>query len=93
MPFNVTSPNSLVVGAEFISSGVTYTPSSASMAFLYYTNGSAVTDTYDLTLTAGRWTVTWPSLGVDVPSDVNWTIYSSCYSGPVEACVIRVIDP
>ena len=93
MPTNVTSPNSLVVGAEFISSGVIYTPSSASMAFVYYVNGSASTTTYDLTLESGRWTVTWPSLGVDVPSDVNWTIYCSCYSGPVEAGVIRVIDP
>lgn len=73
--------------------GIVYTPSSASITFLYYISGISNSSTVDLTFTDGRWEASWSSVGVDVPSDVTWTVISSCSASPAQIGTIRIIDP
>lgn len=94
MPYNLTSPDTADFGVRFIDSfGVLYTPSSASITFIYLINNVSNSSTVDLVLTNGRWEVSWSSAGVDVPSSVTWTIISSCSPNPAQVGTIRVIDP
>lgn len=94
MPFNITSPNTARLNVEFeTSEGVAYTPSSASVTFVYLINNVSNSSTVTLTLSGGYWTVDWSSVGVDVPSSVTWTVFSSCSASPAQVGTIRIIDP
>ncbi len=48
MPFNLTSPNTAQFGVEFVTSGVSYTPSSASITFIYLINNVSNSSSIDL---------------------------------------------
>ncbi len=94
MPFNLTSPNTAQFGVEFIDFfGVSYTPSSASITFVYLIGNVSNTLSVDLTSSGGRWVADWSSAGVDVPSNVTWTVISSCYTSPAQIGTLRIIDP
>lgn len=94
MPFNLTSNNTAEFAVEFEDSfGVSYTPSSASITFTYLINNVSNSSTVTLTLTNGVWEADWSSVGVDVPSDVTWSILSSCSASPAQIGTIRIIDP
>lgn len=95
MPFNLTSPNS----AEFIvqftdTAGNPTSPTSAAITLVYLINGVSNSSTFDLVLTNGFWVGTWSSVGVDVPSDVPWSVISSCSApNPAQVGSLRIIDP
>lgn len=94
IPFNLTSPNTAEFTVDFVDSfGVSYTPSSAWVTFTYLINNVGNSSSVDLTLSGGHWQADWSSVGVDVPSNVTWTVMSSCYSGPAQLGTIRIIDP
>lgn len=95
MPFNVTSPNSALFGVQFTDQyGTPVTPSSAAITLVYNIAGVSNSSTADLTSSGGRWVYTWSSVGVDVPSDVLWTVISSCSSpNPAQIGTLRIIDP
>ncbi len=94
MPFNITSPNTARFGIEFVDSfGVSYTPSSASITFVYLINNVSNSSQVTLTTSGGRWVADWSSVGVDVPSNVTWTVISSCSLSPAQVGTIRIIDP
>ncbi len=94
MPFNLTSPNTAQFGVEFVDPfGVSYTPSSAAITFIYLINNVSNSSSIDLTSSGGRWVADWSSVGVDVPSNVTWTIVSSCYTAPAQVGTLRIIDP
>lgn len=94
MPINITSPNSAKFVVEFIdSSGDLTQPTSASITLTYFISGTSNSSTIDLSRSGSFWTATWSSDGVDVPSDVNWGIYSSLGLSAAQTGVIRIIDP
>lgn len=95
MPFDLTSPNTARIGAAMIDNltGIVYTPSSAWVTLNYYIAGVLNSSTLDLAFQNGRWEVSWSSVGVDVPSDVTWTVFSSCSLSPAQIGTIRIIDP
>ena len=94
MPFNITSPDTARFGV-FFNDPLTgpYTPSSAAVNLTYLINNVSNSSSLDLLSSGGRWVVDWSSVGVDVPSNVTWTVTSSCTSGPAQIGVIRIIDP
>jgi hypothetical protein len=79
VPFNLTSPNTANFNVQFTdTSGNPTFPTSADITFTYLFGGVLVSSTSDLTAAAGGfWTKGWSSLGVDVPSNVYWSIVSS----------------
>lgn len=94
MPFNITSPNTARFNVEFVDSfDAAYTPSSASITFTYFIGGVSNSSANDLTLSGGFWTLDWSSAGVDVPSDVDWSVVSSCSASPAQIGTLRIIDP
>jgi hypothetical protein len=94
MPFNLTSPNSAEFTVDFVDAfGNSYTPSSANITFVYLINNVSNSSALDLSLSAGHWILTWSSVGVDVPSNVTWTVVSSCSPNPAQIGTIRIIDP
>lgn len=96
MPFNLKINDSARFNVQFIDKTVqpnlAYTPSSAWVVFTYLINDISNSSSVTLSLSGGFWTGTWASAGVDVPSNVTWTVMSSCYS-PADAGTIRIIDP
>lgn len=91
MPWNITSPNQARFVIRFLSS--LGTPSSASVTLTYLINNAANSSSVDLTLSGGFWTAIWSSAGVDVPSDVPFTIFNSLSSSPAQVGTLRIIDP
>lgn len=93
MPFNLKTNNTAEFGVQFIDAyDVAYTPSSASITLVYDINGVSNSSSLDLASSGGRWVANWSSVGVDVPSDVTWTVVSSCYAGPAQLGTIRIIE-
>lgn len=91
MPYNITSPNSARFNVRFPSSlGM---PSSAAVVLTYFINGTSNSSSVDLTLSGGFWTAIWSSVGVDVPSDVPWSVFNSLSSSPQQVGTLRIIDP
>lgn len=95
MPFDLTSPDTADFGVAFVDNltGITYTPSSAWLTLNYYIAGVLNSSTLDLTYQDGRWEASWDSRNVDVPSDVTWSVFSSCSLSPAQIGTIRIIDP
>lgn len=95
MPFNLTSPNTANFNIQFIidATETPYTPSSAWLVFTYLINNVSNSSLVTLTLSGGFWIASWSSVGVDVPSDVSWTVMSSCSTNPAQVGTIRIIDP
>jgi len=46
-----------------------------------------------MSLNGSFWTATWSSVGVDMPSDVTWTVNSNVTTNPANSGTIRIIDP
>lgn len=94
MPINITSPNSAQFVVEFVdSSGVLTSPTSAWITLIYSISGVANSSTVDLSASGSFWTATWSSAGVDVPSNVYWSAYSSDSVSAARTGTIRIIDP
>lgn len=95
VPFNLTNPNTAKFGVEFVdnTTGLGYTPSSAWVNLVYLINNVSNSSSIDLTSSGGRWVGDWSSVGVDVPSSVTWSVFSSCSVNPAQVGTIRIIDP
>ena len=95
MPFDLTSPDTADFGVAFVDNltGITYTPATAWVTLNYYIAGTLNSSTVTLTYQDGRWEMSWSSVGVDVPSDVTWSVFSSCSLSPAQIGTIRIIDP
>ena len=94
MPTNLTSPDTARFGVYF-NDPLTgpYTPSSAAVNLTYLVNNVSNSSSVTLATSGGRWVADWSSAVVDVPSNVTWTVTSSCTVGPAQIGVIRIIDP
>lgn len=94
MPTNILSGNTAKFVVQFVdSNGDLTSPTSAAMTVSYYVAGVISSTTFDLTQTNSFWTGEWSTLGVDVPSDANYSVVSSLSLTPAQTGTIRVIDP
>lgn len=94
MPTNLLSGNSAKFVVEFIDvNGDLTQPTSASVTLTYFINATSNSSTLTMTQEGSFWTATWSSVGVDVPSDVTWTIAYSISAIPAQVGTIRIIDP